>query len=128
MSRMGQVVDLSEWRRLRSAGAERSPVSAGLPSTGAGGPLQTRRRPSGSAPSVGSPTPGPGGDLERLESAIERLHQFVSRALDGESKVEPDVETQLLAIMGELTMGLIGEATGRAERLTKRLAARYGKR
>ena len=128
MSGMGQVVDLGEWRRIRRAGAERSAVSAGLPSTGAGGSLHTRRRPSRTAPSVGTTGPGSGGDLERLESAIKRLHQFVPRALDGEGKVEPEVETQLLAIMGELTMGLIDEATGRAERLTKRLAARNGKR
>ena len=42
--------------------------------------------------------------------------------LDGAGQVQPHVETELLAIMGELTMDLITEAAARAERLADRLA------
>jgi hypothetical protein len=128
MGRMGKVVNLTEWRRLRRTGGESPPASEPTRPARGRGSLHPRKLWSGSAIRVGEPRGRSGSDLERLESAIKRLHPFVSRVLDGEGKVEPYVETQLLAIMGELTMGLIDEATGRAERLTKRLAARRGRR
>jgi len=57
-----------------------------------------------------------------LEAAIGRLSPLVSRALDLDHRLEPRIETELLAIMGELTVGLVAAATGRAERLADRLA------
>ncbi len=59
--------------------------------------------------------------LDRLEGAIERLAPLVAGVLDGSGHVQPPVETELLAIIGELTVGLISEATGRAERLERHL-------
>jgi hypothetical protein len=66
--------------------------------------------------------------VTRLESAIHRLHGLVSLALDGRGHLQPKVETELLAIMGELTVGLVTEAASRAERLADRLAATQGGR
>lgn len=64
--------------------------------------------------------------VTRLEGAIQRLHGLMSLALDGRGRLQPKVETELLAIMGELTVGLVPEAASRAERLADRLAAGRG--
>ncbi|HEY3208239.1 MAG TPA: hypothetical protein VGL18_00370 [Actinomycetota bacterium] len=96
---MDGVIDLAEWRR---------------------------RRESLEAP--------PGGetdqhvDLARLERAVERVHELVGVATDAGGHLAPAVETELLAILGELTIDLVGEAAVRAERLAARLAAGKGKR
>ena len=60
--------------------------------------------------------------VARLDRAVDRLHGLVSGALDGRGRLTPSVETELSAIMGELTVGLIPEAADRAERLAARLA------
>ena len=70
-----------------------------------------------------SSDPEAGPDVQRLERAVQRLHTLVSRALDSSGRVQTKVETELLAIMGELTVGLVGEAAQRAERLADRLAS-----
>ena len=59
--------------------------------------------------------------LERLERAVERLAPLVSGVLDVGGRRETRMETELLAMIGELTVGLVAEAAGRAERLTRRL-------
>jgi hypothetical protein len=51
--------------------------------------------------------------VDSLERAVDRLHQVVG-------------ETELLAIMGELSMGGLDQAERRAERLTRRLLAGEG--
>jgi hypothetical protein len=43
-------------------------------------------------------------------------------AVDGKGRLESRIETELLAIIGELTVGLVGEAATRAERLAEQLA------
>jgi hypothetical protein len=64
--------------------------------------------------------------VARLEDAIQRLHGLVSLALDARGRLDTKVETELLAIVGELTVGLVKEAAGRAERLADRLAVAKG--
>ena len=59
--------------------------------------------------------------FERLERAVERLAPLVAGVLDADGRVERRMETELLAMIGELTVGLVAEAAGRAERLTRRL-------
>jgi hypothetical protein len=88
------VIDLSVWRHQR----ERSNPAEGA-------------------------EPGDDRSVSRLEQAIQRLHGVVSLALDGRGHLEPRVETEILAIMGELTVGLVERAATRAERLVDRLAA-----
>ena len=92
---MDGIVDLFEWRRRKTADAT---------ATGAG-------------KSPADPT------VERLERAIDRLAPLVNGALDSGRQLQPRVETELLAIVGELTVGLVDEATSRAERLVKKLQA-----
>jgi len=86
-----------------------------------------RRRPGGGQPEVDETDPED-PTVVRLELAIQRLHRVISLALDARGRLEPKVETELLAIMGELTVGLVTEAASRAERLADRLAAGNGKR
>lgn len=95
---MDDVIDLAAWRRLRA-------VQAGAHPAGSGGVESDRR-------------------VARLERAVDRLHSLISKAVDREGRLEGPVETELLAIMGQLTVGSVGDAASRAERLADRLAAR----
>jgi hypothetical protein len=95
---MDDVIDLAAWRRLRS-------VHAGGHPAGTGGSEADRR-------------------VARLERAVERLHSLISKAVDRNGNLEGQVETELLAIMGQLTVGSVGDAASRAERLADRLASR----
>ena len=97
---MSGIIDLIEWRRLRE--------------TPEGEPQRRENAP-------GMPAPDPRG-VARLDRAAERLYELVSRALDATGRLEPSVETELLAIMGELTVGLVTQAAKRAERLAEQLA------
>ena len=104
---MGEVVNLGEWRK----GRENRIVPALEAASG------VRAHPAGQRAE-----PDEVGGVKRLERAVERLHELVSQKLDGAGHVKPQVETELLAIMGELTMGMVTEAAVRAERLVDRLA------
>jgi hypothetical protein len=87
-----------------------------------------RRRQQGSDALEGDERESDDPTVARLELAIQRLHRVISLALDTRGRLEPKVETELLAIMGELTVGLVTEAARRAERLADRLAAGRGGR
>jgi len=100
---MAGIVDLMEWRRRHPS----EPTAH--PSLGDHGDGVT----SDADPSITS----------RLERAVERLYPLVERALRQSGGLQPRVETELLAIMGELTVGLVTEAAGRAERLVGKLEA-----
>ena len=65
-------------------------------------------------------------DLDRLERAVDRVHALISERPDPQGKLVPAVETELLAIIGELTIDLVRDAAVRAERLAARLAAGRG--
>jgi len=93
---MGTVVDLAGWRRKRS----------------------------GAEDAFGEPPDEEASG--RLERAIIRLSGFVSAALDSQGRLRPRVETELLAIIGELSVGLTSEAASRAERLAAQLARPTG--
>ena len=101
---MSEVADLAAWRRQRRVG------------DGEVDDIATEE-----AAVVRLPLPDDPA-VARLDRAVERLHGLVSGALDGRGRLSPGVETELLAIMGELTVGLIPEAADRAERLAARLA------
>jgi predicted xylose isomerase-like sugar epimerase len=103
---MGSVVNLTKWRREREAGSQAIEASARL------------MHPSGNEQENPHEVVG----VDRLERAVKRLHEIVSQALDLSGHVQPHVETELLAIMGELTMGLVTDAAVRAERLADQLA------
>ena len=100
---MSAVVDLTAWRARRS----------GHPSGAAVGGPDTSAQEEGrwDDPAV-----------DRLDHAVQRLRRLVVGAVDGKGRLESRIETELLAIIGELTIGLVGEAATRAERLAEQLA------
>jgi hypothetical protein len=61
--------------------------------------------------------------MERLEMSIKRLDRLTSALLSGREPLEVSLETQLLALIGEISLGLLEDASRRAERLADRLAA-----
>jgi hypothetical protein len=93
---MGSVVDLAGWRKARQAGASDA------------NPTEDTHRVEG---------------IVRLERAAEHLHRLVTKSLDRGRRLESHFETELLAIIGEVTIGLVKEAAARAERLAGRLEA-----
>ena len=93
---MGSVVELEVWRRARQ-GEFRD-----------GAPEESHRVEG----------------IVRLERAADHLHQLVKKSLDRGRRLEPHFETELLAIIGQVTIGLVKEAAARAERLADRLEAR----
>jgi hypothetical protein len=93
---MARVVDIAEWRR-------------------------THRHPAGSREQGAPVTWGAYAEgLDQLDRAVARLGPLVNRRLEA-GRIERRVETELLAIIGELTVGLVGEAARRAERLATQL-------
>ncbi len=56
--------------------------------------------------------------VARLERATRRLDRLL---VEGNSRIAPRVEQELLAITGAVTAGLMEDAADRAERLAERL-------
>jgi hypothetical protein len=107
---MGEVISMSRWRdglEGRSSDARR-PIRGGAvwhPSRGTGGP------------GVGADGVGDTESLRRLEGAVDRIDRVTSRVARRGGRLSPDVETELLALLGQITLGLVPEAATRAERL-----------
>lgn len=59
--------------------------------------------------------------MVRLEHAVEELDRLTSAVLRKGGALEDPLETELLALIGELSMGMLDEASDRAERLVERL-------
>ena len=64
-------------------------------------------------------------DTGRLERAVRRL-DVLARPQADRDRLAPDVERDLLTIVGELAMGWLDQAAERAERLCDRLVAEGG--
>jgi hypothetical protein len=107
---MDAIVDLLARRRARSAPPEAVQDEA---------TAVVLAFPALPAPSLDHEDPEA---MARLERAIDRLHDIVSRALLVRGRVEPRVETEMLAILGELAMDCVEDAAARAERLAQGLA------
>jgi hypothetical protein len=104
---MGTLLDLERWRRARERRPSVRDAEAAM--------LAPVRRL--------SPAPDHGVvETERLERAVDRLDRATTRVLQARGRLGPGVETQLLALIGELSVGLVSHAADRAERLADRLA------
>lgn len=101
MGRMAEVISLEAWRSRR-----RDPVGPGRRET-----TQPGRHDS--------------ADVRRLERAVQRL-DVLARPQADRDRLAPDVERDLLTIVGELAMGWLDQAAERAERLCDRLVAQGG--
>ena len=56
--------------------------------------------------------------------AVRQLDGLTGGILQGGGVLDPETETTLLAIVGEVSMGQVEEAAARTEDLVQRLAAR----
>ena len=63
---------------------------------------------------------------DRLESAVAELDELLA-GLPARRLADPDIERELLAITGAVSVGLLDDAADRAERLTDRLTRRARK-
>ena len=63
---------------------------------------------------------------DRLESAVAELDDLLA-GLPPRRLADPDIERELLAITGAVSVGLLDDAADRAERLTDRLLRRARK-
>jgi hypothetical protein len=106
---MAVVISLDAWRTGR-----REPVDPGRPG-----------QPPAQDP-VGRVLELQGiGDGARLRRAVERL-DLLARGDADRDRLAPDVERDMLTILGELAMGWLDQAADRAERLCDRLVANGG--
>src|SRR5437899_10157854 len=117
---MGAVVELERWRRER----EPARVYRWHPS---------RQSHAGLDPwNAWSPAAVEGAvdadEVARLERAVERLDRASSRLLARSRPLGEQVETELLAVIGAVSMGMLGDAAGRAERLADQLGTSRAKR
>jgi hypothetical protein len=55
--------------------------------------------------------------LQRLDRAVGRIDRITNRVHDRGGRLAPDVETELLALLGQISLGMVAEAAARAERL-----------
>jgi hypothetical protein len=117
---MGSLVDLLEWQRRRSG---RDGPPAGVPGDEPPGehPALSGKARRGDA-GAHDHDEGARPDLARLDRAIRRLEPLASAALD-HGGLEMTIETELLAIMGAVSMDMLEDAAARAERLAGRLGA-----
>ncbi|HXY72482.1 MAG TPA: hypothetical protein VEM41_08060 [Actinomycetota bacterium] len=124
---MAVVISLDDERRRR-----RTHFADPASGTGTGHPAGSARRsgaesdPVAAVATLGilrrnSPIPPSPEEVARLERAVMRL-DHLARPEGGRDRLRPDVERDLLTVVGELAMGWIDRAADRAEELCERLA------
>ncbi len=107
---MAVVISLDEWRAQRRDPGRRLAREVPTPQPGDGSRLTRLSHD---------------GDCSRLQRAVDRL-DFLVRPDDDRDRLAPDVERDMLTIVGELAMGRLDQAADRAERLCDRLVAQGG--
>lgn len=61
--------------------------------------------------------------VAQLERVIQQLDVLATERLKGDGHLSSGVETELLAILGALTVGAVEDALSRAEQLARKLAS-----
>jgi hypothetical protein len=131
---MGDVVELAAWTAANGGrGKASSAVRSAEPASGAGQAVAPVR------PILGAwhPSLGPAngsrrrihgigsnlvpGQIARLDRAVTLIDGATSRISSRGGALAPDVETELLALVGEISLGLLDAAADRAERLASGL-------
>jgi hypothetical protein len=67
---------------------------------------------------------GEAGEVERLDRAIERLDGILERVIGRTPAPDPRLETDMLAITGAISAGMVDRAAVLAEELARRLENR----
>ena len=55
--------------------------------------------------------------IHRLDRAVSRIDRITSKVQERGGRLAADVETELLALVGQISLGMVDEAASRAERL-----------
>ena len=130
IARMGQVVELAAWASRRdgtpvggSAVRTRPAVARVRPIIGPWHPSLGPTAPSLHTGSPADPADAadPADPLCRLERAVNRIDEITAKIPPRGSGFGSSVETELLALVGEISLGLIEDAADRAERLASGL-------
>jgi hypothetical protein len=59
--------------------------------------------------------------IARLDRAVVSIDRATSRVAAKGGRLPPDIETELLALVGQISMGMIADAADRAERMARGL-------
>ena len=138
MGCMGDVVDLATWRDGRqrteppAGGAARRPASeprsimpSWHPSLGWDGSHDARSAGPTRADASAVDEPAPRGmdalTIARLDRAVASIDRATARLAAKGGRLAPDVETELLALVAQISLGMIREAADRAERMARGL-------
>lgn len=93
---MGRIISIEDWRARHDR------------------PKSTTH-PAGTGRSAGDP-------VARLERAVARLEPLLDEVVRGGGPTRAQVETELLAVSGAVSLQMYGDAAARVERLATRLA------
>jgi hypothetical protein len=123
---MGEVVELTAWASRRGGTSSDRSVARGRPAVARVRPiigpwhpsLGPTAAPHGDAPSLPA---DPADPIGRLERAVNRIDEITAKISPRGSGLGSSVETELLALVGEISLGLIDDAADRAERLASGL-------
>lgn len=88
---MGEVIDFERWSAERARGGGRPPRTM----------VEGWLDPA----------------VHRLDRAVTRIDRITTRVQARGGSLAPDVETELLALVGQISLGMVDEAASRAERL-----------
>ncbi len=108
---MGEVIHIEAWRAGPARRSDRSGTAFGTASLTGRRPIATSR----------TPHIAPDGPVARLERAVGRIDRVTARVQARGGHLAADVETELLALVGQISLGLVDEAATRAEHLADML-------
>jgi hypothetical protein len=143
---MGDVVELATWCGARRPADVQEDGSIGSAADGTSvtrprNVVRVRSVPTAWHPSLGWDGPGdPPPDIRttagsaddtaqgmdaltiaRLDRAVSSIDRAASRIASTGGRIAPEVETELLALVGQISLGMITDAADRAERMARRL-------
>jgi hypothetical protein len=123
---MGEVVELAAWTSPRGGTSPDGSVARARPAVARVRPIIGPWHPSlGPTAALPGVSPSPPADLAdpigRLERAVNRIDEITAKFSPRGSGMGSNVETELLALVGEISLGLIDDAADRAERLASGL-------
>jgi hypothetical protein len=127
MTHMGDVVELAGWGSRRGGVPSDRTAAGARPAMARVRPILREWHPS-AGPAVPPAEAASAGDpanadepIRRLDRAVGSIDEIISKISCRGAGLGSNVETELLALVGEISLGLIDAAADRAERLASGL-------